>query len=148
MRPPNFIERIPDYLYLFPEHADGGTLFFKAAYDAKLASCQALFGIEGAQIYCIKLLLWRELFHFIGGVAAVILVYAIKRWLGVRRAIIFSVLFAAYILFQEFFLHPRAFDQIFFKSVFDSAVWLGPAIVYWALFAVGLIRSPKKRART
>lgn len=148
MRPPNFIERIPDYLYLFPEHSGGQTLFFKAAYDAKLLSCQALFGVEGAQIYCTKLLLWRELFHLAGGAAAIILIHAIRRRLGWRTALILSALFAAYILFQEFFLHPRAFDQIFFKSVFDSAVWLGPSIAYWALFAARTVTSPKKQART
>jgi len=144
----NFLERIPDYLYLFPEHSEKGTVFFSAAYDAKLALCQAQWGIEGAQLYCIKLILWRALSHFLGAVGAVILIHKFRRRAGARGALALSAIFTAYIVFQEFIAQPRELNQIFFKSVFDSTTWLFPLMSYWSIVLYRKLTSPRRQAKT
>ena len=148
MRELNFFENIPGYVYVFPEHLNGGKLFFKAAYDAKLALCHAQWGMEEAQLYCMKLILWRAAFHLLGGAAVALLIHHIRRLSGARSALAFSVVFAAFIILQEFVVQPRELNEIFFKSVFDSVAWLLPSIAYWALVLYRKFMTPIKQVQT
>ena len=137
----SFLEHIPEEWYAFSFVSNGETLYFKDAYDAELAGCIAEWGVSGAQLFCTKLIAWRELFHFGGGIIVAVLMYALHRWLGTVVALSVTLVLFAYILIQEFVLHPYTYAQIPSKGILDVAVWSLPLALYWAVHAVRAVRT-------
>ena len=140
----SFLEHIPERLYLFSVKSNGGYLYFKDAYDAELALCESTWGIAGAQLFCTKLLIWRELFHLGGGVLIAFAIHYLRKRLGKAVAFLLTLLLFAYIVFQEFYVHPITYSQVFQKGLMDVVVWSLPLTIYWAIEAFRSISTRKK----
>ncbi len=131
-------------LYAFPAQRGGETLYYSDAYYAELALCESVWGVSGAQLFCTKLLLWREFFHLLGGVIVALVVHWIRVHLGTRAAVYISASLFIYILIQEFYIHPATHNQIFTKGLLDVLVWSLPATLYWALVLLR-VNAPQKK---
>lgn len=139
----SFLEHIPEELYVFSAVSHGETVYFKDAYDAELARCVTEWGVGGAQLFCTKLLLWRELFHFGGGIVVALMVHALRVWVGTTVAVALTSLLFLYILIQEFYIHPTTYAQIPSKGFLDVVVWSLPLLLYWTLSAMRQFRLQK-----
>lgn len=123
---------IPEYTYPIPvTTAQGETLFFKAAYEHRLAMC-------GAQVAsCLDLVVWRSLLHVLGALGIVFLLMNLGD-LSLRLRVRIVVIAVLYFAFQEFYLHPRLYDQELIKGVIDFLAWSVPL----ALYALALLQLP------
>lgn len=132
----SFVERIPEYFYIFPFKNGDAVLYSIDAYQARLSECVGLFGIDGAQLFCTDLILWREVFHVIGSVLVLLILWGIRRRYGLRAMLIAGAVLFLYLVFQEFYLHPLYKSQIPFKGTLDIFSWSLIPLLYVALVIV------------
>ncbi len=115
-----FLERIPEVCYPWGPKA----------YRQRLDKFIAKYGIEGAQSYCIDLVMWHAFVHFVFSLAFVVGVHALREYspLGAGLA---STAFVAFFYWQEFIDQPRRLRQTFPKALLDFIVWSLPVAAYW-----------------
>lgn len=126
----NFILTIPDRLYLLPSEINGKKEYFLVSYNHTKQMCQNIAGTG----YCREILIWRELFHFLGAIFFIFLSIGLEKFFKTPAAgpiVLCGVI--AWITFQEFYLHPTFYNQTFTKGFIDWIVWLAPILVYIVL---------------
>lgn len=126
-----FFMTLPDRLYPFKAQVDGQWVRGRRAYDEAVA-----LQLENLHRLGYKLTLYRELFHFIGSIAFITVAALVSRIFLERDAALY-VLFVAAILalaYQEFYVHPKLYDQHPQKGVLDWLVWVMPMAVYAFFF--------------
>lgn len=124
-----FLVTIPDRLYPFRTKVKGRWVRGKRSYDAALASVRRKLG-PGHFGY--KVLAYRQLCHLLGALALIVVSTIIaKEFLGSEAALYVVLLLAVlFISFQEFYLHPKYYGQLWRKSVADWMVWVAPIAVF------------------
>ncbi len=126
----NFILTIPDRLFLLPSKINGENEYFLASYNHTKNLCQQFVGSG----YCKKILVWRELFHFLGALLFILVAVAMERVFksSVPSLVVLGGVIA-WITFQEFYLHPTFYNQTFTKGIIDWFVWVVPIVLYLLL---------------
>lgn len=123
----NFILTIPDRLYLLPSDIDGKRQYFLASYNHTKGLCEEFAGSG----YCREILVWRELFHFLGALFCIGIAIALERLFKTPAAgLILLGAVVLWITFQEFYLHPTFYDQKFIKGMIDWLVWIVPIALF------------------
>lgn len=124
-----YVVTLPERLYPFKANIGGEWVRGRRAYEKALRAALRRHGI-GKIGY--KLLLYREVFHFVGSIVFIISATLISNELfGSDKAL--YVLMGAAVLalgFQEFYVHPRTYGQRPQKGVLDWLSWVIPMVVY------------------
>jgi len=122
-----FIITIPDRLYPFRMEVEGQWVRGRRAYDEAVAE-----QVENLHRLGYKLTLYREAFHFLGSLIFIALATFISRtFLGGDGAL--YTLFGAAVLalaYQEFYVHPKIYNQHPQKGILDCLAWVVPMIAY------------------
>ena len=124
---------LPNRFYPFSYIVEGQRVRGRAAYDAVLAKIQS---VRGPGSYSYALIAYRQVFHIIGAVLFMAFATVISHQLFGSEVALYVLLGAAALMvtIQEFYLHPRMYDQHLPKSVSDWLAWVIPMGVYVALF--------------
>jgi hypothetical protein len=124
---------LPDRLYPFKNEIQGDFVRGRRSYEAALKRAIRRYG-AGRMGY--KLAMYREFFHFLGSIIFIAGATLLSdRFFGNEVALyaLFVAAVAA-LSYQEFYLHPRRFNQHIGKGIVDWLAWVIPMVVYLALF--------------
>jgi hypothetical protein len=128
-----YLLTIPDRLYPFASEIEGRWVRGKESYARSVAAAFERYG-RGRLGY--KLTLYRDTFHFIGSVLFITAAAILSNiFLGSEMAL--YVLLGAAVLalsFQEFYVHPKHWEQHVDKSVLDWFSWIVPMMIYISFF--------------
>lgn len=104
----------------------------KRSYDAALSRIRRRLG-PGHFGY--RVLMYRQLCHFLGAILLTILAtFVAREFFGSEVALyVLLALAVMAISFQEFYLHPKYYDQLWRKSVADWMVWVTPIALFLLL---------------
>ena len=125
----HFVVTIPDRIYPFATTIGGTRVRWRRSYDVTRRRIERAFG-PGR--YGFKLGMWRQICHVIGAGLFIALATALSYLLWGSLAAL-PAMFAAAMLaitYQEFWYHPRHYDQLYSKSVIDWMSWGVPMMVY------------------
>lgn len=124
-----FLVTIPDRLYPFRTKVAGKWVRGKRSYDAALMRVRRRLG-PGHFGY--KVLAYRQLCHLLGALALIVVSTVVaKEFLGSEAALyVVLALAILFISFQEFYLHPKYYGQLWRKSVADWMVWVAPIALF------------------
>jgi hypothetical protein len=124
---------LPNRFYPFSFLIDGKRVRGMRAYEAVLAQIQAL---RGPGSYSYGLIAYRQVFHLLGAILFIMLAAAISHRLFGSEVALYVMLVVAVLVitFQEFYLHPRYYEQHLPKSVSDWLAWVVPIGGYLAFF--------------
>jgi hypothetical protein len=73
---------------------------------------------------------WREVCHFVISCVLIIISHVLFLCVSVYAPIIIFILLGAWMTYQEFWLHPKKYDQKFWHGMMDWSVWMIPFIMY------------------
>lgn len=127
----NWLIRLPGYFYPFTAIINGKRKRGMASY---LHALRYVKETETKIIYPAKVLVHRELSHLLGALVAI----PTASFLGVvfnTPLVTYSFLFLLilFITVQEFYIHPKHYQQIWWKSCIDWSMWVGPIVVFLLL---------------
>lgn len=124
-----FLITLPDRLYPFRTKVAGEWVRGKRSYDAALARVRRRLG-PGHFGY--KVLAYRQVCHLFGAIMLIVVSTVIAKEVLGSEAALYVVLALAIlaISFQEFYLHPKYYGQLWRKSVTDWAVWVTPIALF------------------
>jgi len=74
-------------------------------------------------------IIWRELCHLTGSLFLILISYFLKPLIPAASIIIFVVLLL-WMTYQEFYLHPKKYDQKLWKGILDWLSWIAPFVIY------------------
>jgi len=123
---------LPNRFYPFSCLIDGRRVRGRLAYEQALARIQAL---RGPGSYSYALIAYRQVFHVVGAVLFITMSAFISHRLFGGEVALYVLLAAAVLVitFQEFYLHPRMYEQHLPKSVSDWLAWVLPIGMYLTL---------------
>jgi hypothetical protein len=129
----HYLLTIPDRLYPFKCQIEGQWVRGQRSYEAAVKQALVQYGL-GRLGY--KLMLYRELFHFIGSLLFIVFSTLVAKDLFGSDIALYVLLAAAVLAlsYQEFYLHPKSYGQHARKGVTDWLVWVAPMVAYVALF--------------
>lgn len=124
---------IPDRLYPFACEIEGRLVRGRRSYEQAVAHA---FKEYGPGRFGYKLLMYREVFHFIGALLFITSAALISRVFFGSDTALYVLLVAAIasLTFQEFYVHPRRYGQRTQKGVTDWFTWVVPMMLYLLLF--------------
>lgn len=124
-----FLVTLPDRFYPFRTKVEGEWVRGKRSYDAALSRVRRRLG-PGHFGY--KVLAYRQACHLFGAIMLIIVSTVIAKELFGSEAALYMVLALAIVAisFQEFYLHPKYYGQLWRKSVADWAVWVTPIALF------------------
>ncbi len=124
---------LPDRWYPFASKVGGRWVRGRRSYE--LVAARAL-KKRGLGRLGYKLILYRELFHFIGSVFVIVLATLLSKKIFGSDVTIYLLLYGAIVAltFQEFYVHPRHYGQRAGKGVLDWLVWVVPMVIYLLRF--------------
>lgn len=130
-----FLVSLPDRFYPFTTKVGGEMVRGKRSYDAALARARRKFG-PGHFGY--KVLAYRQACHLAGAVTLIIVTTLIAQDLFGSQIALYLLLALAVagVSFQEFYLHPKYYGQLWRKSIADWMVWVTPIAIF-LLFYTG-----------
>lgn len=128
-----FVESIPDRLYPFASDIEGQIVRGRASYLEAVKRAKAKYGQNNLGL---SLIFYRGIFHVIGAILFISAAGLISRDLFGSEVALYVLLAAAALsLFvQEFYWHPRRFQQMRHKSYIDWFGWVVPMLVYVMFF--------------
>lgn len=129
-----YLVSLPDRLYPFATEIEGHMVRGKRSYDLALRRARRRLG-PGHFGY--KVLAYRQACHLAGALLLIVVSTLLaKEWFGSEIAL-YALLALAVLLvtFQEFYLHPKYYGQLWKKSVADWMVWVTP-IATFVLFSL------------
>ncbi|MDB5265262.1 MAG: hypothetical protein JWN64_833 [Parcubacteria group bacterium] len=124
-----FLVSIPDRLYPFSTIVEGKRVRWQASYNHALALARKRLGPGH---YGYRVLAYRQACHFIGALGVIVVSTFISKELFGSDVAIYVLLVLAIVAvsYQEFYLHPRYYGQLWRKSVADWLVWTIPIGIY------------------
>lgn len=124
-----FLVTIPDRVYPFAAVVGGRVVRGKKSYDAALARARRRLG-PGHFGY--KVLAYRQACHLVGALLLIIVSTLVAKDLFGSEVALYALLALAVaaVTFQEFYLHPRYYGQLWRKSVADWVVWVTPIALF------------------
>lgn len=120
---------LPDVLYPFKTEIEGQWVRGIRSYNVALARIEERYGVGH---YGYKLVIYRELFHFVGSILLLLVAAFLSRYFFGSEDAMYVILVCAVLLisFQEFYLHRRMYQQLWRKGVVDWLAWCLPIGVY------------------
>ena len=73
--------------------------------------------------------LWREICHIIGSLILLYVSYLITP----KTVPVTFILLTIWMTYQEFYFHPKKYDQPLWKGLIDWLSWITPFIIYFLL---------------
>lgn len=130
-----FLVTLPERLYPFACTIEGQRVRWRRSYEHTLMQIQERIG---AGRYGIRLSAYREACHVLGAGLFIVLATGVSKFLGGSAAVLPTMFITALIVItiQEFYIHPRHYQQRFGKSIADWLSWMVPIGLY--LFIFGL----------
>jgi hypothetical protein len=132
----NWIIKFPGYFYPFVSIIDGERKRGMASYQCALRLIRET---ETKIIYPAKVLIHSELSHLLGSLIAIptasFLGVVLQAPIVTYAFLIFIILF---ITIQEFYIHPKHYRQIWWKSCIDWSMWVGPIVIFLLLTEYGV----------
>ena len=124
---------LPNRFYPFSSLVDGKRVRGMKAYEAVLARIQEM---RGPGSYSYGLIAYRQVFHLFGALIFIMLAAVVSQRLFGSEVALYIMLLAAVLVitFQEFYLHPRYYEQHLPKSVSDWLAWVVPIGGYLVFF--------------
>ena len=124
-----FIESIPDRLYPFACEIEGKMVRGRRSYMRAVEHALEKYGPNRLGY---KLVVYRGTFHFIGSVLFILFATLIsQKFFGSEIALYILVGIAiAGLFFQEFYSHPKRYQQARHKGVTDWLTWVIPMMIY------------------
>ena len=124
-----FLVTLPDRFYPFRTKVEGEWVRGKRSYDVALARVRRRLG-PGHFGY--KVLAYRQACHLVGAIILIVISTVLAKEVLGSEAALYVVLALAIlaISFQEFYLHPKYYGQLWRKSVADWAVWVTPIALF------------------
>ncbi|MES2994622.1 MAG: hypothetical protein V4681_01110 [Patescibacteria group bacterium] len=124
-----FLITLPDRFYPFRNEIKGEWVRGKRSYDLALARARRRLG-PGHFGY--QVLAYRQACHLLGAVVLIIFATLVAKDLFGSDMALYLLLALAvlFISFQEFYLHPKYYGQLWRKSVADWAVWVAPIALF------------------
>ena len=74
--------------------------------------------------------LYREFFHILGSFLIISFSYILYLYVSVYVPVIIFLLWSAWMTYQEFYLHPKKYNQKLLESILDWSSWIIPLIIY------------------
>lgn len=130
-----FCVTFPERVYPFASKIRGERVRWQRSYEHTIKQIEKQFG-KGR--YGIKLSVYRELCHIFGSALFILAATLISNLVWGSTALLPAMFFAAMlaITYQEFYFHPRHYEQRFGKSVVDWASWVIPLYLYLLIFTI------------
>ncbi len=124
-----YILTIPDRLYPFKTEIKGKWVRGKRSYDLALAKARRKLG-PGHFGY--KVLAYRQVCHLLGALALIVVTTLLTQEVFGSEKALYGLLALAVmgVTFQEFYLHPKYYGQLWRKSVADWFVWVAPIALF------------------
>lgn len=124
---------LPDRLYPFSSKVRGKIVRGRLSYTHEVESALKKYGVGHLSF---RLLLYREVFHFIGAILFIISATLLSKVLFGSEIALYILLFMAIggLTFQEFYLHPKRFKQRTRKGMADWFTWVLPMALYLIFF--------------
>ena len=124
-----FLVLLPNRLYPFSFEVEGKRVRGRRSYDATLLQVRARLG-PGS--YGARILIYREVFHLVGSLSCIALAtFLSQHFFGSEIALYVLLGTAALVItIQEFYLHPRYYNQHFAKGMTDWLTWVVPIGFY------------------
>lgn len=72
----------------------------------------------------------REIFHIVGSFVLIIISYILYLHVYKNAPIIVFALLGVWMTYQEFYLHPKKYNQKLLEGMFDWSSWIIPFIIY------------------
>ncbi|NCS98997.1 hypothetical protein GW764_02305 [Candidatus Parcubacteria bacterium] len=129
-----YIIAIPDKLYPFASIIEGKVVRGESSY---LDAVKKAFELNGEGKFGMGLMFYRQTFHLIGAVLFVIFSTLISSNFFDNELMpffLFGFVMVA-LAFQEFYFHPKKYNQVFKKGFIDWVVWIVPMAIYLIYFA-------------
>ena len=128
-----FGKTFPDRMYPFKREIEGKFVRGRASYEQAVAEAWGKFGPHHLGF---RLTFYRETFHFFGAIIFILLTTVVSQYfLDSERALYVLMGGAIVALFaQEFYFHPKYYEQPTVKGVFDWLTWVIPMLMYLFLF--------------
>lgn len=124
---------MPDSLYPFATKIEGKLVRGRKSY---LEAVKKSFKLYGEGKFGFRLTFYREFFHFIGAILFIVFSTLISKSLYGLELLPFFFMGSAILAlaFQEFYFHPKKYNQVFKKGFIDWVVWIVPMLVYLIYF--------------
>lgn len=124
-----YIESIPDRLYPFTSEIEGKLVRGHASYKKTVENAVEKYGPDRLG-YTIQF--YRGAWHFVGSVLFIVFSTLVSQKLFGSETALYVLLGAAIfaLFFQEFYSHPRRFQQPRRKSITDWLTWVIPMVFY------------------
>lgn len=124
-----FIESIPDRLYPFACEIEGKMVRGRRSY---MHAVERALEKYGANKLGYKLVVYRGAFHFAGSVLFIITSTIVSHKLFGSEAALYILVAIAIVglFFQEFYSHPKRYQQARNKGLTDWLTWVIPMMVY------------------
>jgi hypothetical protein len=128
-----YIVTLPDRFYPFRNEIGGRWVRGRRSYEQAVARSLKRYG-RGRIGF--KLVLYRQVFHFIGSVIFLALAAALSKDIFGTDTALYVLLVAAILAltYQEFYVHPRKYGQHTPKGLADWFTWVMPMLLYVFLF--------------
>lgn len=126
----HFCVTIPDRIYPFASYIDGQKVRWRRSYEQRLALIQEQFG---ACHFGFRLSAYREVCHVLGALIFIGVATLLSHALLGSDAALPTMFIAAglAITVQEFYIHPRHYNQLLRKGVIDWVSWVAPISIYF-----------------
>lgn len=124
-----YIESLPDRLYPFACEIEGRIVRGRQSY---LRAVDRALEKYGPNRLGYKLMVYRGAFHFIGSVFFIVFATLVSRELFGSEIALYVLLGVAIagLFFQEFYSHPKRYQQARHKGVTDWLTWVIPMMIY------------------
>lgn len=124
-----YCETIPDRLYPFTVEIEGQLVRGQRAYIKTLADAWEKYGPNNMGY---KLTMYRSAFHFVGSIWFIVFATVLSHRFFNSDMALYVLMGAAIgaLFFQEFYIHPRQYNQKSRKGISDWLTWVIPMMVY------------------
>lgn len=123
-----FLVRFPDHCYPLPARVQGKRVRGIASYSRAVKRSEAHHHGHIGPV----LVAYRTLFHVLGSVLVILTAVFLSRVFGTQTIIyIVFALTVAWIAYQEAYLHPTYYHQIWWKGMIDWIAWTLPLSLYF-----------------
>lgn len=125
----DFFITFPDRFYPFANVVNGRRLRGIRSYQQ--AAARAL-RKNGPGKIGFKLVVYRQTFHFAGSILFIAVSTLLARELFGSEAALYVLFYAAIaaLTYQEFYVHPRRYQQRLGKGLLDWSFWVVPMLLY------------------
>lgn len=129
------IVALPDRFYPFATKIEGHLVRGRQSYEQAVARA---FKQYGTGHFGYRLLMYREVFHFFGAVFFITSAALFSQVFFGSHTALYVLLFAAIaaLTYQEFYVHPRKYGQLFKKGVTDWFTWVMPMVLFLFFFTL------------